>query len=74
LNAVRPKNATNAFWRKPFARAGVTTVQKLMNTLLDFAIYAGLLVAASAVGGVCLIGLIVWLAGGEPHDSPETNE
>ncbi len=54
------------FWRQT-----TSTTHTLMNTLLDFFVYAGTLVAASAVGGVCFIGLIVWLAGGESHDTPK---
>jgi hypothetical protein len=39
--------------------------------LLNIILVLGCIVAAAAVGLICAVGLIVWLAGGRPHQHRE---
>jgi len=42
-----------------------------MSAFLDFMVMLGGLAAAAAVGGMCVVVLFVWIAGGPPKGRSE---
>lgn len=43
----------------------------MTRELLDLILAFGAVAAGVCVAGICALGLVVWLAGGRPHDDRE---